>query len=162
MGVTRKPSNHTEGIASGVTDVSNVDGSLTISPTSGDVVASLNVGNANTWTADQTFTDNTKLIFGTGGDAEIYYDGTDFIIDCRAVGTGNLVFNRGIRPKVQNVYTFGTDSVRWNDYYTDACRSTTYRAGASNLLGVSGSIDTTTMGGTSLFTNGILTAFNKH
>lgn len=38
-----------------VASVSNVDGSLTISPNIGAVVASLNVGNANTWTATQTF-----------------------------------------------------------------------------------------------------------
>ena len=38
-----------------VSSVSNSDGSLTISPTTGAVVASLNVGNANTWTAAQSF-----------------------------------------------------------------------------------------------------------
>jgi hypothetical protein len=39
------------GIQAGVTSVSNSDGSLTVSPTTGDVIASLNLGNANTWTA---------------------------------------------------------------------------------------------------------------
>ena len=38
-----------------VTSVTNNDGTLTISPTTGAVVASLNLGNANTWTATQTF-----------------------------------------------------------------------------------------------------------
>jgi len=38
-----------------VNSVSNSDSTLTISPTSGAVVASLNVGNANTWTGKQTF-----------------------------------------------------------------------------------------------------------
>lgn len=38
-----------------VDKVSNSDGSLTISPTTGDVVASLNTANPNTWTANQTF-----------------------------------------------------------------------------------------------------------
>ena len=38
-----------------VTSVSNSDSTITISPTIGDVVASLNVGNANTWSAKQTF-----------------------------------------------------------------------------------------------------------
>src|SRR3990172_3927581 len=38
-----------------VTSVSNADGTLTISPTTGDVIASINLGNANTWTALQTF-----------------------------------------------------------------------------------------------------------
>lgn len=38
-----------------VNSVSNSDGTLTISPTTGAVVASLNLANANTWTAKQTF-----------------------------------------------------------------------------------------------------------
>ncbi|HMV87919.1 MAG TPA: hypothetical protein PKA34_32820, partial [Blastocatellia bacterium] len=38
-----------------VSSVSNANGTLTISPTTGAVVASLNLGNANTWTANQTF-----------------------------------------------------------------------------------------------------------
>ncbi|MGI6475881.1 MAG: tail fiber domain-containing protein [Candidatus Dojkabacteria bacterium] len=38
-----------------VSSVSNSDGTLTISPTTGDVIASLNLNNANTWTAAQTF-----------------------------------------------------------------------------------------------------------
>lgn len=37
-----------------VSSVSNSDGSLTISPTTGAVVASLNIAHANTWTATQT------------------------------------------------------------------------------------------------------------
>ena len=41
-----------------VSSISNSDGTLTISPTTGDVVASLNLGNANTWTANQTFNGN--------------------------------------------------------------------------------------------------------
>lgn len=39
-----------------VTTVSNSDSTLTISPTSGAVVASLNLAHANGWTAQQTFT----------------------------------------------------------------------------------------------------------
>jgi len=42
--------------------VSCLDGSLTISPTSGDVIASLNTGNPNTWTALQTFGTNISLL----------------------------------------------------------------------------------------------------
>ena len=38
-----------------VSSVSNSDGTLTISPTTGAVVASLNLAHANTWTATQTF-----------------------------------------------------------------------------------------------------------
>lgn len=38
----------------GVTSVSNSDGTLTISPTTGAVIASLNLAHANTWTGKQT------------------------------------------------------------------------------------------------------------
>jgi fibronectin-binding autotransporter adhesin len=44
----------------GVTSVSNSDSTLTISPTSGAVVASLNKGNANSWTALQQFQSNAS------------------------------------------------------------------------------------------------------
>ena len=40
---------------SGVNSVSNVDGTLTVSPTTGSSVASLNLAHANTWTGNQTF-----------------------------------------------------------------------------------------------------------
>jgi hypothetical protein len=43
-------------LVTGVSSVSNSDGTLTISPTTGAVVASLALGHANTWTATQTFT----------------------------------------------------------------------------------------------------------
>jgi hypothetical protein len=43
------------GAAGSVTSVTNSDGTLTISPTTGAVVASLALGNANTWTGAQTF-----------------------------------------------------------------------------------------------------------
>ena len=48
-------STSTLGIVSGVSTVSNADGTLTITPTSGNVVASLNLANANTWSGTQTF-----------------------------------------------------------------------------------------------------------
>lgn len=44
-----------------VTSVSNTDGTLTISPTTGNVIASLNVNHINTWTALQTFGNNISM-----------------------------------------------------------------------------------------------------
>src|ERR1700743_2473496 len=44
-----------------VSSVSNSDSTLTISPTTGDVVASLNVSHANTWGALQTFGNNISF-----------------------------------------------------------------------------------------------------
>lgn len=46
----------------GVTSVSNSDGTLTISPTTGAVVASINLAHANTWTGTQTV---SKASLGT-------------------------------------------------------------------------------------------------
>lgn len=57
-----------------VASVSNLDGTLTISPTTGDVIASLNLGNANTWSAQQDntsyFRNNSNIdYYGGGGGA---------------------------------------------------------------------------------------------
>jgi len=48
------------------------------------------LGTANTWTADQTFNDCIKVTLGTGGDADIYYNGTNLVIAPDVVGTGNV------------------------------------------------------------------------
>ena len=48
-----------------VSSVSNSDGTLTISPTTGSVVASLALGHANTWTALQQFTKGDLALLGT-------------------------------------------------------------------------------------------------
>lgn len=58
----------TWGSCSGAAAVSSVtagSAALTISPNTGAVVASLNLGNANTWTAAQTFTDGDMLLKGS-------------------------------------------------------------------------------------------------
>lgn len=50
---------------SDVTAVSNSDGTLTISPTTGAVVASLALSHANTWGAVQTFTNSDIALLGS-------------------------------------------------------------------------------------------------
>ena len=45
----------------------------------------------NTWTADQTFNDSVNLTFGTDGDADIDFDGSNLIINSQASGTGHVV-----------------------------------------------------------------------
>lgn len=58
-----------------VQSVANSDGTLTISPTTGSVVASLALGHANTWTSQQTF--NTSApIFGTMTQGSILFTGS--------------------------------------------------------------------------------------
>ena len=51
--------------AASVSSVTNADSTLTISPTTGAVVASLNLGQANTWTAAQTFPASGILLKGS-------------------------------------------------------------------------------------------------
>lgn len=66
--------------------VSNSDGTLTISPTTGAVVASLALGHANTWTAKQTFSAHIAVdgytIDNSGGASSgqaLIYNGTSFV-----------------------------------------------------------------------------------
>src|SRR3990167_3822770 len=44
-------------------------------------------------TADITWSDSVKATFGTGGDADLYYDGANLIIAPRVVGTGHVIIN---------------------------------------------------------------------
>jgi hypothetical protein len=71
--------------------------------------------NTNTWsaaqtfTADATFNDNVNVTFGTGGDADIDYDGTDLIIAPAVVGAGDLVVSgASIEFDDSEGTTFGT------------------------------------------------------
>lgn len=53
-------------LTNAVSSVANSDSSLTISPTTGNVVASLNVGNSNTWTGTQLFGYTATTSFSGG------------------------------------------------------------------------------------------------
>lgn len=69
--------NYTEvsGGGASVTTVSNSDSTLTISPTTGNVVASLNLGHANTWSVLQNFGNATSTLFSA-----TYASTTQFIV----------------------------------------------------------------------------------
>jgi hypothetical protein len=83
------------GSGSGLVDsVANTDGTLSISPTTGNVVASLALGHANSWSALQTFGNN--LSFG-GGQVSmaglatgnlVYWNGSNWVNSSLAPGTG--------------------------------------------------------------------------
>jgi hypothetical protein len=70
-----------------VSSVTNSDGSLTISPTTGAVIASLNPGHANTFTGLQTFSPGDFAFGGYGHDVITtpakgdlwYFDGTNLV-----------------------------------------------------------------------------------
>jgi hypothetical protein len=59
-----------------VTSVSNSNGTLTISPASGAVIASLNLGNANTWTGAQTFNVPISVPYGSVSAPGMALDGS--------------------------------------------------------------------------------------
>lgn len=65
--VTKKTDISFAAAAGGVSSVSNTDGTLNISPTTGAVIASLNLGHANIWTNTQQITkgDHTVILADT-------------------------------------------------------------------------------------------------
>lgn len=83
-----------------VSSVANSDGSLTISPTTGVVVASLALGNPNTWTGLQQFNGNASTTAITVAGNFYIYAGTvptfaSNVSSIRIGSTGNLVLNAG-------------------------------------------------------------------
>jgi hypothetical protein len=64
----------------------------------------------NTFTADQTFNDSVKVTLGTGGDADLYYDGTDVVLAPSVVGTGNFVVQISSSGADPNVKGFMVES----------------------------------------------------
>jgi hypothetical protein len=66
-----------------VNSVTNSDGTLTISPTSGSVIASLALGHANTWTGNQDFSGSTQIKlpvragYTSAAAGELGYDSTN-------------------------------------------------------------------------------------
>lgn len=65
--------------SSNVTSVSNSDGTLTISPTTGVVVGSLALGHANSWTGQQTF-GTSSPIFSTMTSGSVLFAGAAGIL----------------------------------------------------------------------------------
>lgn len=64
-----KLNGNTASLVTGVSSVSNSDGTLIISPTTGAVIASLALNNANSWGAVQTFSPNIVVPLIYGGSA---------------------------------------------------------------------------------------------
>ena len=64
--------------------------------------------------------DSVGLLFGAGGDATLWYDGTDVLLDARAVGTGDLIVKGDLMPHADSTYTLGTTGVRYSDGFVDA------------------------------------------
>ena len=84
-----------------ISSVSNSDGTLTISPTTGAVVASLALAHANTWTGQQTFNTSAAL-FGIGIITPLIYPSSN--------STTAIMVNKA--DATTNVLTIDTTNVR--------------------------------------------------
>lgn len=96
-----------------VSSVSNSDSSLTISPTTGAVVASLNVGHANTWSATQTFPDGgawSSSGLGVGGALSSTFNFTDN-------GSGAVILTGGNPGNIVGHYNGGNVPAVWGVQY---------------------------------------------
>jgi len=85
-----------------VTSVSNADGTLTITPTTGAVVASLALGHANTWSGVQSFTNGDLSLLGATS-------GNTLLEATAAAGAGTVATfpaNTGIVAELNLAQTF--------------------------------------------------------
>jgi len=81
----------TSGGGGAVSSVSNSDSTLTVSPTTGSVVASLNLSHANTWSAKQTFSTSNISITGGSNTNLLSTDGSGNL-SWTAAGAGSNYF----------------------------------------------------------------------
>lgn len=75
-----------------VTSVSNSDSTLTITPTSGAVVASLNLAHANTWSVLQNFSNATSTLFSATYASSTLYFGAG-LATCNTGGSSALTYD---------------------------------------------------------------------
>ena len=97
-----------------VNSISNSDGSLTISPTTGSVVGSLNIAHSNTWTALQSFAgiDNSGGYTQTGTDTNTFTGNTSVY-----VGTSDLQLGSGLTfPNTGPSFTWNIGSDNETDF----------------------------------------------
>jgi hypothetical protein len=81
---------------------------------------------AQTWTANQTFSDSTKAIFGTGSDLEIYHDGSHSYI--KDAGTGQLRLLAGT-----NVQIWNSDATKLSGNFNGGGSAYLYYDGSARL-----------------------------
>lgn len=98
-----------------VASVTNSDGTLTVSPTTGAVVASLNTGHANSWTAAQTFDSSAAKIKGSSTGvtslASANSSATNYTATLPALtGTVSLVVASGAKALATSAISSGTCS----------------------------------------------------
>lgn len=120
-----------------VSSVSNSDGTLTISPTTGSVVASLNLGANNIWTGAQNFTTSAQASTYYYGDGLFLTDGSDNLY----APNGLYDSNDSLGSADQCLVTNGSQ-VQWNNcpgatQWTNGLFSSIYYIGGNVGLGTS-------------------------
>lgn len=83
-----------------VSSVSNSDGTLTISPTTGNVVASLALAHANTWTGQQTFNTSAIILGTTTASRALVTDGSKNVISSATTAT-EIGYVNGVTSSIQ-------------------------------------------------------------
>jgi hypothetical protein len=96
--------------AAAVSSVANSDGTLTVSPTTGAVIASLALGHANTWTAAQTFTNSDLVLLGSSTGATTFTSdnagASNFILHVPAATSPDTIDTLGAVQTITAAKTF--------------------------------------------------------
>jgi microcystin-dependent protein len=120
--------------AAAVSSVSNGDGTLTITPTTGAVVASLALGNANTWTAAQTFTNGDFLLKGSSsGSMTLKAPAVASTFVMTFPGATDTVAVLGTAQTFTAANTFTNSDIKLLGSSTGLTTFTSLNAGASNF-----------------------------
>lgn len=150
-----------------ITSVSNSDGTLTISPTTGAVVASINLAHENTWTVGQVFNDADVTVtpiapasgsmnftsdpggfFANGTYYQYYvysyyYDGVSYAYDPVGIFIAGTDPNDGGSYKIDLAWDAGTDANGYllldftTGYWLDVGPSTSYSVDTSTSWNIS-------------------------
>lgn len=85
-------------LTTGVSSVSNSDGSLIISPSTGVVIASLNPANPNTWTAKQIFNTVAPTFGALTTNGGIFFGDATGLLKQTGAGASTTVLHGGTNP----------------------------------------------------------------
>lgn len=109
-----------------VSSVSNSDGTLTISPTTGSVVSSLNLAHANTWTATQTYANSIS----TSGNYSLAAWGPKGANFSAVASTYTDNSSSGTVGTITAINSFGTPAIAASSSSTYTNAANVYIAGA--------------------------------
>ena len=121
-----------------VSSVSNSDGTLTISPTTGAVVGSLNLAHSNTWTALQSFANASSTLLSSSYASSTVYYGAN-LATCNSAANA-LTWVAGVFGcnTISGSGTVGSGTTGQFPYYAGA--GTTLTATSSLFIAANGSI----------------------